>query len=225
MIRILFVGNSHTYVNGLPYQVRELANYLKGPGWCETWMVSSGGKSLAWHAEQPDTVFNIACHPWDFVVLQQRTHPFPPYRELADSVAKLMPHIQNAGANMLFYVTWKRKEAPDTEQEEITEAFRRLVAEVGGCMIPVGPAWAEARRRCLGVELYAPDGRHASPAGTYLAACVFTRFLTGQSVCGLPSRVVANGCVLADLPSEHVRSLQEVADSLPEWNGREKSGE
>ncbi|MGQ9854612.1 MAG: hypothetical protein ACUVTG_14580, partial [Candidatus Oleimicrobiaceae bacterium] len=78
-MRIIFIGNSHTYVNGLPYQVREMVNRLKGTGWCETWMVTAGGKSLAWHAEQPNTILNITCNRWDYVVLQQRTHPFPPY--------------------------------------------------------------------------------------------------------------------------------------------------
>ena len=213
-MRILFIGNSHTYVNALPYQVRELVNGLLRADSCVAWMVTSGGKSLAWHAEQPNTVFNIVCNRWDYVVLQQRTHPFPPYAELVGAVNKLLPHIRQSGAEPLYYVTWKKKEAPESDQQEITAAFERLARECGGRVVPVGPAWAVARRSCPDIELYAPDGAHASAAGTYLAACVFCRALTGQSTTGLPARIVVNGTVLAELSPDHAAALQRVADSL-----------
>ncbi len=47
-MRILFVGNSHTYCNGLAYQVREMLNAAAGREECQAWMCTAGGKSLAW---------------------------------------------------------------------------------------------------------------------------------------------------------------------------------
>ena len=56
--------------------------------------------------------------------------------------------------------------------------------------------------------------RHASPAGTYLAACLFFRILTGKSPEGLPARIVAGGTVLADLVAEQAAALQIIAADL-----------
>ena len=210
-MKILFIGNSHTYMHGLPYQVRELVNAAAGRTTCETWMVTAGGKSLAWHAAEIGTQLSLACHPWDFVVLQQQTHPFEGYAPLSEACAILLPYIQRSGAQVLLYVTWKRKDAPESDQDELDSVFARLSRERGFRLAPVGAAWRAARRIRPDVELYAGDGAHASPAGTYLAACVFCGILTGQPPKGLPARIASNGTLLADLPGEEAAALQQAA--------------
>jgi len=213
-MRILFVGNSHTYMNGLPYQVRELVNASAGCRECEAAMVTAGGQSLAWHAAEPGTQLSIACSRWDFVVLQQQTHPFAGYAQLAADYEGLRPHLEKSGAKLLLYVTWKRRDAPDGDQEVLDSAFARLARERAGRTVPVGAAWRRARERHPEIELYVPDGAHASPAGTYLAACVFFGVLTGKPPLGLPARISANGTVLAELPPEYAEALQRIAAEM-----------
>lgn len=210
-MRILFVGNSHTYMNGLPYQVRELIDAAEGRPVCEAWMVTAGGKSLEWHAQEGGTQLTIAGNRWDVVVLQQLTNPFGGYEPLARGYAALRPFIERSGAETLLYVTWKQKTAPESDQAARNAAFDRLAREQHLRVVPVGAAWLRARRDAPEIELYAPDGAHASPAGTYLAACVFFRVLTGRSPVGLPARLAANGTVLADLSPETAEALQRVA--------------
>ena len=213
-MRILFVGNSHTYMNGLPYQVCELINAAAGRRECEVSMVTAGGQSLAWHAGEPGTQMSIACSRWDFVVLQQQTHPFAGYAQLAADYEGLRPHLEKSGAKVLLYVTWKRRDVPESDQETLDAAFARLARERALRLVPVGAAWRRARERFPEIELYAADGAHASPAGTYLAACVFFGVLTGKPPRGLPARLAANGTVLAELPLERAQALQGIAAEI-----------
>jgi hypothetical protein len=211
---MLFIGNSHTYCNGLPYQVREMVLSAGVPDGCETWMIAPGGKSLGWHAGEPGTQLNIVCHPWDLIVLQQATHPFGGYGQLAEDYGKLEPFLARSGAEVLFYVTWKRKAAPESDQDDLNDAFERLSREKGGRLVPVGPAWRLARQKHAEIELYADDGAHASPAGTYLGACVFFGIVTGKRPRGLPARIAVNGTSLADLAPAQSAALQAVAAEI-----------
>jgi hypothetical protein len=213
-MRVLFIGNSHTFCNGLPYQVREMVDAAAGREECQAWMCAAGGQSLAWHAEEPGTLVNLDCNRWDFVVLQQQTHPFGGHAQLAADFARLEPHIRRSGAEPLLFVTWKRKAAPECEQDELDAAFERLARESGLRLVPVGAAWRRARREHPAIELYAPDGAHAAPAGTYLAACLFFRAITGNSPVGLPARIAANGEVLVDLSPGAADALQRVAERM-----------
>ena len=228
-MRILFIGNSHTYMNALPYQVRAMVNRTEGDGACEVCMLAPGGKSLGWHAGEPETRMAIAYHHWDFIVLQQNTHPFDGYDELARQYGKLAPFLERGretGSGVVsgpqgndsrprfprvqMYETWAMKNRPE-DQAELSAAFSRLASERGLRLVPVATAWRRAIAQMPGVNLHAPDESHAGPAGTYLAACVFYAALTGRSPEGLPARIEVAGDVLADLPDEQAAAFQTIA--------------
>ena len=210
-MRILFIGNSHTFANGLPYQLREMINSAAGREECQAWMATAGGMDLAWHAAESGTQLNLACHPWNYVVLQQQSPPFDGYEALAAGYDGLEPGIRRAGAEPLLFVTWKRRSAPESDQDELDAAFARLAGERGARLVPVGAAWRRVRREHPEIELYTPDGSHASPAGSYLAACVFFHVLIDKKPQGLPARIVVNGTILVDLPPEQAEALWTVA--------------
>ncbi len=209
-MRILFVGNSHTYANGLPFQVRAMVEHGLGPGSCDVAMVAPGGQPLAWHAGEPGSTLSIRCGWWDWVVLQQATHPFAGYEQLAADYAGLAPHIEGGGARAMLYMTWARKVRPH-QQAEIDAAFERLAGERGLALARVSRAWVRALAERPDIQLYQDDGSHASPAGSYVAACVFFATLTGQSPVGLPARIVEAGQVLAHLPTDAAEALQRFA--------------
>ena len=56
-LRILFVGNSHTYYNDMPHLVQLRAE--KEGFACQVTMIAHGGWYLSQHAEEPDVRFNI----------------------------------------------------------------------------------------------------------------------------------------------------------------------
>lgn len=214
-MKILFVGNSHTRANRLPFMMREM---IWGGGAVTDLRVSMAavnGMDLAWMAADEGTLLAMASDRWDVVVLQQQTHPFSGYERLASDYRLFAPRIKELGAKPVLFETWKLKTGPDSEQDILASAFCRLAAETGAGLVAVGSCWQEAIRRYPFLELYTGDGAHASPAGTYLAACLFARALAGLNPVGLPTRIVSEGEVLADLEPRHAEAIQRMAAEFP----------
>jgi hypothetical protein len=90
-----------------------------------------------------------------------------------------------AGARPVLFVTWASRDAP-AEQAKITASYEAVALRTGAVLAPVGPTWAKAGR--LSALLHGPDGRHPAPAGTYLAALVLFKSLTGKAPVELPVR-------------------------------------
>ena len=56
-LRILFIGNSHTYYNDMPNMVAEKS---RKEGYdCEVTMIAHGGWFLEQHVQEPDVRFNM----------------------------------------------------------------------------------------------------------------------------------------------------------------------
>ena len=75
-MRILFIGNSHTYFNDMPALVAKMAQE-EGEK-CEVTMIAHGGWFLEQHAKEEEVRFNILYGNYDYVVLQEHAHPFGP---------------------------------------------------------------------------------------------------------------------------------------------------
>src|SRR5579871_2529833 len=71
-VRVLFIGNSYTYVNNVPRLVEAIASSLPGP--CvESAMIAIGGASLAGHWETDSVARRIREGRWTSVVLQDQS--------------------------------------------------------------------------------------------------------------------------------------------------------
>lgn len=160
--------------------------------------------------------------PWDFVVLQEQSQipGFPPGQPERDAslaaAAALARHVADCGARTAFFVTWGRRDGdadnpglfPDFETMQAAldagyAAMAQAAAEAAPdapppVRLPVGPAFARVAAgpdgAALFPRLYAADGSHPSALGTYLAAAVFHRGLTGadpRTLTDLPADLVA----------------------------------
>lgn len=207
-MNILFLGNSHTFFNGLPFQVRELLR-LRQPA-TEVTMNATGGMTLGWHAEQPATHMAIKYHDWDYIVLQQKTHPFDGYDALLRDCTALLPHLRQSRASILLYMTWSEKQFP-ANQAILDHAYRQTARAIGATLVPVSTAWHRALQTDPYGELYDIDGEHANACGSYLAACVFYAMIQRASPVGLPTRITVRNDVLANIPIERALGLQQAA--------------
>ncbi len=170
-IRILFIGNSHTYYNDMPAMV---ARRFREQGYdCEVTMIAHGGWFLEQHVQEPDVKFNILHGHYDYVVLQEHSHPFGPEEKLFDAVRQLKTWICEANAKTVLYLTWAKKDEP-AQQERMTKAFRQIAEEVGARLAPVGELWWQYRKEHPEIEMYADDNAHASKEGSEFAAeCIW----------------------------------------------------
>lgn len=230
-LRILFVGNSYTFVNDLPALVQA---FLESRGRkAEVGRYLAGGASLRdhWHhnegTEPPAPGVPPAPSrkggfdkllkeqgPWDFVVLQGQSQEALASQpcEFDLYAAKFVAKIREAqpGARPVFYMTWARQHIP-AQQDEITKTYAEAAKTHKALLVPAGEAWKEALGAREGLALHQADRSHPSPRGTYLAGCVFFAALTGQSPVGLPARPKVGGKTPFDLPEEEAKFLQETA--------------
>ena len=197
--RILFVGNSYTYFNNLPSVLQQFANASQ-PGSLETRMVVEGGATLKVLWENGNALKAIQEGDWTYVVLQEQSTlgPGPDERlipEISDPETfyaysrRFDLEIKKAGAKTVFYLTWSRQDSPQN-QAKLTAAYTSVAKELGGILVPVGPAWERALHNTSEVALYQRDKSHPTQAGTYLAACVFYTSLFKRNPSGLPARIL-----------------------------------
>lgn len=212
-LRVLFIGNSLTSRNNLPGIIAAMAaasgreltyfpNLVDSATLKKHW---TDGKALA----------KIKEEHWDYVVLQDQSKAAFTDREAMFRTGRLFDtEIRKAGAQPVFYMTWALEEAP-SDFPAIADAYTTLAAELQARLVPVGAAW-HAVTSSPGKpawQLYMPDHRHPTPAGSYLAACLFYRVLFGVPSAGLPNRIVWKEHCLVDLPQLEAAALQKIADA------------
>ncbi|HEX2676690.1 MAG TPA: hypothetical protein VHM19_08625 [Polyangiales bacterium] len=142
---------------------------------------------------------------WKFVVLQDQSEipAFGPDHlgEMMsrDGAVKLAEHASMLGAHTVLYMTWGRRDGdsqnmellPDfqTMQDKLEAGYRdyaKAIRDAGYdvTIAPVGLAFAAihddgTNAKVQFASLYADDGSHPSPAGSYLAACVLFGTIAG----------------------------------------------
>ncbi len=178
-MKVLFLGNSHTYYNDMPRLFAMMCGELTGeePG---VTMLAYSGRSLAWHMEEFFSLrFELLYGGCDYCVIQQQAHPFPGEETTAENAEKIVSLCAAGGVKPVLYMTWAERARP--ENAALLSAFyRRLAEKTGALLCPVGELFEAVRTGYPEINLYAGDGEHASPAGDYLIAASFTALLTGQ---------------------------------------------
>lgn len=185
-MKVLFIGNSHTFFNDMPEMLRQLAA-AKGIE-IEAVQNTSGGMGLEWQARQFDVRYNILFGQYDYIVLQHVAHPFPGEVSLREGAEAVLKFVRLTSAQPVGYMTWSEEKYPEKQQEQ-TEAWLKLIGEQGLIAAPVGPVWHKLRHHPANLPLFFRDGEHAAPLGSYLIACVFFAVLTGLPLEDLPCAI------------------------------------
>lgn len=179
-MRVLFIGNSLTYVNNLPEIVAELADSAKQRK-LSFKTVAYPDYSLEDHWKKREVHKLLAKEKWDYVVLQQGTSALEESRKLLIAYTKkFAEEIIRVGAKPTLYGVWATRERKQ-DFERAIESYRLAAKDVNGVFLPVSAAWLETWRRDPNIELYAPDGLHPSAAGSYLAALVIFSNYTNKT--------------------------------------------
>ena len=213
-MKILFIGNSATYVHEVPKMLERLA---RGAGYeIETDMVVKGGFRLSQHAAGLPARERIASEVlqrgYDLVILQEVGNCFATEetrKETSDAVEVLHKAIQKTGAKTVFYVRppyGRDLEGFDalSQCKELDKLFVGLSQKLGIDCAFVNRAFAAAMP-IYGRELWGEDNAHTSPMGAYLIACTFFASLFDRSATCLATE---------GLPADVAHTLQEIADHV-----------
>lgn len=194
MKSILFVGNSFTFFNDLPGMVRTMAAAAGMELLTDS--VTRGGAYLHQFIDPADPISaqleeKYRERPWDIIVLQdQSINPALEREDFLSAVAALKAKMI-ANDAFCFYQTWAYAEGSqhlekygityDEMWRRLRDAYEEAAEQSEGVCVPVGDAFLTSTIRCPELSVYGEDGKHPSVAGTYLAACLFLKLLTGQT--------------------------------------------
>ena len=212
--RLLFIGNSATYVHELPQMLSHLAGEVGYK--IEVERLTPGGYTLAQHAdastEHGQRVLEKIREGFDMVFLQDNGNCVSDEAHQNDcrqACDALIGEIRKSGAEPWFYVRPPYGyEAFDRDPIAQCRAFDELFSSIAerldvGCAY-VNRAFAKAIEG-LPFDLWGRDHGHTSEHGAYLAVCVFFASLFGKSATQLSAY---------EIPEQDAALLQAVADGV-----------
>ena len=175
-MKLLFLGNSHTYYNSMPDIVARLldATGVK----VHVTMQTEGGKGLGYHAARADVSFNIRHGHYDFIVAQDRSAGFE-IGAFREAVRLLKEHTDKASSSLCLYMPWTARDKREA-QNDMTEAYLSVAKGLGCSLAPVGEVFTRLLRTVETDLLYREDGNHTTPLGSYAAAVTIFYTVTGR---------------------------------------------
>lgn len=229
---LLWVGNSFFYYNNSMHtHVLRLIAASDPKSSARGVSVTISGSGMDWHDMEsyfrPDgigkysftadnrIVFNKPGKQFDAVVVMDCSQcPIhPQLKAVFEEYAKKQSDIvRKHGAQPVFFMSWAYKDKPEMTAQ-LAEAYTREANRNDALVIPAGLAFAKSVAKRPALELYQPDKRHPTLAGTYLAACTSYAAVYGKSPVG-------NGYT-AGLDSDTAGFLQGVAwETVREYFGK-----
>lgn len=178
-LRVLFVGNSLTYFNEMPWLAEQVAESLQAKPRLRATFIGRSGATLRNHWDEEDTLREIREGRYRYVVLQpQGTEIIRTPEETARFATLFDAEIRKTGARTVIFLSWAPRTG-DQPQSVYTERYLELASKLGAVIAPVGIAWTQLRGS--DIELYDEGGHHPNLSGSYLIACVFYSTLYGRS--------------------------------------------
>jgi len=213
-IKLLFIGNSATYVHDIPQTLASLAGKAGYP--VEANAIAKGGYTISQHADSGSdhgkAVLDEIAKGYDIVFLQDNGNCISSEDMRSASKAAcgtLNAAIRAAGAETFIYIRPPYGKdsfgcTPFEQCVEFDKLFLEISKQLGTGNVYVNRAFAYAMNH-LPYDLWGPDHAHISEYGAYLAVCVFFSSLFHVSSTVLDP----NG-----LPLQDARALQQAADKI-----------
>lgn len=178
-MKVLFLGNSHTFFNDMPELFARFAEKTTGEK-PEVVMLAYPGRDLDWHRKEYFAMrFNLMHGGYDYCIIQQAAHPYPPIESTLKTGAEIIDLCHRCGVKPVVYMTWAEKRFPENQQKMI-DTCEKLASENNALLAPIGSVWQSVLQSRPDIELYHTDGEHAGPYGDFLIASVFCKLLTGS---------------------------------------------
>ena len=228
--RVLFIGNSLTFVNDLPAMFYSVATAAGKQVIVD--QSTAGGYTLQLHYAWANTQTKLASQEWDYVVLQEQSQipSMPGTREVlfypwACKFDSLI-HALHPQAQTLFFLTFAHRSGDidiissggsdtyEQMQQRLRDGYKYIADSLHAPIAPVGWAWKTIRHDYPGVDLYSDDV-HPNVSGTYLAAHVFYTTIFKEACTNIPFYAGLD-TLMAQVYQQ--TATHTVLDSLDVWN-------
>ena len=199
-LRVLFVGNSHTYTHDIPAIVSAVAASATGPRpLVSATSITIPGACLADHLRDGRAEQAIRSGHFDVVVLQECGGGVARNRPRYWRAARvLQAAIAATGARTVLAMVHSYRTGGNGTTEAIAASVRPLARELRATVAPHAVAWAALHRALPREQLFLPDGYHPSLVAAYLDACTTYATLTCASPEGV-TRTTAEATIAPEV--------------------------
>jgi hypothetical protein len=219
----IWIGNSFFYYNNSMHN--HVGQFIRAgmPGFRHrATSVTISGSGFDWHDVdsyfRPNAIGSYSFEAGNTVVFNNKTDRLfdvaimmdcsqcPVHPQLAPVFVKFAKNnaetVRRHGAKPVFFMSWAYQDKPEMTAQ-LADAYTREGNANDAFVIPAGLAFARSVAQRPDINLYAPDKRHPSLAGTYLAAATVYGALFKRSPVG--------SSYTAGLDAATARHLQTVA--------------
>lgn len=208
-MKVLFVGNSHTFTHDVPSIINKL--FIENNEKWEYKEMTVSGQTLHFHSQRSELFEEIEKGNYDIVILQERASNFD--QTLFDEgFEPLYKHIiENSKSHILMYMIWSNESRPEV-QKTILESYLKAGRNDRVSLASAGIVWDIIRHHHKDITLYM-DGNHATKTGAYLAASTLFYALTNRKeklVVNKESKLVKE----LELKHEDVELIQELIEKV-----------
>jgi hypothetical protein len=231
--RVVFLGNSYTYVNDLPLIISKLASNTGDSLYYQ--QSTPGGYTLEGHSTNPTSLALIQQSGWDYMILQEQSQK--PSWPISQVMTDVYPYAQslcnifkvaNPCSKPMFFMTWGRKNGDSyncanwppvctySGMDSLLNLRYRMLADSNQAIVsPVGAVWHYIRDNFSDIELYSADESHPSLNGSYAAACTFYSLIFQKD----PINITNDYGLNPDYATRIRQAAKLIAfDSLLKWN-------
>jgi len=188
-MKALFIGNSHTYMNDMPYLFQTIYRDSFHEE-AESVMLAYSGRDLEWHRKEYLSYrYQLLYGNFDCCFIQQAAHPFPPEDTTIENGKALIELCRKCQTEPVLFMTWAEKRFPQN-QKKMTDTYMKLGEMTQTKVAPVGVVWQSVREKYPEIELYYKDGEHASPYGDLLIALTLCRTIYPDKELVLPEKII-----------------------------------
>jgi len=225
---LLFIGNSHSRVSGLPELVTTLIK-TGLPGKTANAAAAPGLRFLSDRLDDDVTEQMLNSRAWTHVILQGQKYSGSGLNNYPTDAAEVwIKLVKEQNARPILFPEWPR-EGNTEEGIFIHNLHLGISSRESACVAPIGLAWEESIARYPGLDLYADDGNHSNLSGALLSAYVFYELFTWQLADDLPyiPEIDVNADTqqkLKNVASFVVAANQDSCDDLAAGNGDMLSG-
>jgi len=200
----IYIGNSFFYYNNSLHNHVGLLLRAADPGHrFRSTSVTISGSGADWHDvasyfrpnaigsysfdNNNNIVFNKVDRLFDLAIMMDCSQ-CPVHPQLGPVFVEYMKKhsdtVRQHGAKPVFFMSWAYADKPEMTQQ-LAETYTKAGNDNDALVIPAGLAFAKSVKERPELNLYAPDKRHPSVAGTYLAANTVYASLFRKSPVGL----------------------------------------
>lgn len=237
--KVLYLGNSLTYVNDVPSLVNQIA-ISKGDTivWDQN---TPGGYQLSQHRNDINSLSKISSNNWDIVVIQAQSQQtafpdgqlevdvYPACKFLADSIRR-----KNPCTRIMYYMPagWQYGDnsnctsfppicSYEGQFERIRNTHINMADSTDAMIIPSGVCYRRSRLSDSTIRLWSTDNVHPSLHGSYLTALSMYACFSGNTVAGstfMPAGISTSQGYFLQVIADSV-----VFDSLAVWRWSESA--